>query len=182
MDAARGKELIENYKQLHAEKVWGNSSEYQLGYIQRALSDAAFSPRRILDFGCGQSRLVDWLAAIHGATPLRYDPAIPAHATRPKGPVEFVICNDVMEHIPEENVDHILGEIRALSPNCFFAIDCFSAGTTLPNGENAHCTVQPPRWWRLRIEAQFPRVRRVRNHSGQKKATFLTLDPALEVS
>jgi hypothetical protein len=35
----------------------------------------------------------------------------------------------------------------------FGNIAAYPATKTLPNGENAHCTVQPPEWWRATIEA-----------------------------
>lgn len=74
-----------------------------------------------------------------------------------------MICTDVMEHIPLEEVDRVLAEIRSVSPNAFFNISCVKAAEILPNGENAHCTVRPARWWTARLGAQFDTVRKVRS-------------------
>jgi len=35
----------------------------------------------------------------------------------------------------------------------FASVACYPAKTTLPNGENAHCTVRPLDWWRQIFEA-----------------------------
>ena len=34
----------------------------------------------------------------------------------------------------------------------FATIALYPAGKTLPNGENAHCTIRPPEWWKTLID------------------------------
>jgi hypothetical protein len=34
----------------------------------------------------------------------------------------------------------------------FATVAMYPAGKTLPNGENAHCTIKPPDWWRALID------------------------------
>jgi len=155
-------DLIEHYRQLHAERPYGRSSEFQLGFIQRHLHRLP-GIETIADYGCGQSRLVDWLATLHDACALRYDPAIERFAKPLNGPVDLVICTDVMEHIPEPDVDLVLADIRRLSPAAFFNISLRPANATLPDGSNAHCTVRPQSWWEDRLHPLFPNLRKVRS-------------------
>jgi hypothetical protein len=158
----RADDLIAQYRAVHAGKVYGQTSELLMGHILRQVSFLP-PPRSILDYGCGQARTVDWLAKIHDATAYRYDPAIPDIATLPDVKADLVICTDVMEHIPLEDVDRVLAEIRGVSGHAFLNISCVRAAEVLPNGENAHCTVRPARWWAARLKAQFDLVRKVRS-------------------
>ncbi|MGB1236361.1 MAG: methyltransferase domain-containing protein [Planktomarina sp.] len=155
----RREELIEQYKQLHASKPYGRSSELKARYVQRELMYLD-TVDTILDFGCGQSRLVDWLAKMSDAQGLRYDPAIPAYDTKPTVPCDAVVCTDVLEHIPEENVISFLQDIRAITQNAYFNVSIRAAIEILPNGENAHCTVKPADWWGQKIADVFGFARR----------------------
>lgn len=170
----RSQALIEQYSDLHKKKEYGRSSEFQLGYVQRALMEFGKPVNSILDFGCGQSRLVDWLAKLHDAKGYRYDPAIPEYKNPGVDSVDIVVNNDVLEHVPEEDLSVVLGQMRRYSENCFIVVDCYPAGTTLKNGENAHCTVQKPEWWKAKVGEHFSHVRMFKNHSGGKKATLVT--------
>jgi hypothetical protein len=45
-------------------------------------------------------------------------------------------------------VPWILDEIFSYATRFIFAnAACYPALTTLPNGENAHCTLRPAEWW-----------------------------------
>lgn len=160
---ARRNDLIEQYRQLHAQSVYGNGAARAarlLGYIQLEVEQLG-PVRTILDYGCGRSPLVDWLAKLNDATPLRYDPAIPEHATLPEGPIDLIVSTDVLEHIPEDLLDNLFGEISNRTQNAYFHIATAPATTVLPNGENAHCTVQKPEWWQSRLERHFATVRQI---------------------
>ncbi|WP_424975166.1 class I SAM-dependent methyltransferase [Dinoroseobacter sp. S124A] len=159
---SRSEDLISEYRKVHAGKVYGQTSELLTGYILRQVAFLP-PPRRIFDYGCGQARTVDWLAKIFDAEAYRYDPGLPDHAERPEVTADLVICTDVMEHIPLEDVDRVLAEIRSISPHAFFNISCVKAAEILPNGENAHCTVRPARWWATRLGAHFDIVRKTRS-------------------
>ena len=143
----RGEELIAQYRAIHAKKDYGRSSEILIGIVQKHVY-ALPKITSILDFGCGRSRLVDWMGKIHDAEVFRYDPAIPEFSEMPADKVDLVICTDVMEHIPEEDIDSILKRIKGLSENAYFNISCREADEVLPNGENAHCSVHAHGWWR----------------------------------
>lgn len=169
---SRREELIEQYRQIHSSKQYGRNSELLTGYIHRHVL-GRLEVRTILDFGCGQSRLVDWLAKLSDAKGFRYDPAIPDWSTMPVTSADLVICTDVMEHIPEDDVDDVLTQIRSISRHAYFNIALAMAGEVLPNGENAHCTVRPDKWWQEKLSKHFNLVRKV-DVALRQRAAFVT--------
>ncbi len=165
--------LIDQYRQIHEERPqYGMSSEQQLGFIQRQVV-ALEGIDSILDFGCGRSRLVDWLAKLNDATAYRYDPAIPEFSTLPVEAADLVLNTDVLEHIPEGAIDDILSRIRVVSERVYFNISCIEARATLPDGSNAHCTVQPADWWQARLKQHFSKVRPVKSYR-ESTCSFVT--------
>ena len=77
-----------------------------------------------------------------------YDPAYSLHSILPKEIFDGVICTDVMEHCPEEDIPWIVDEIFHFAREfVYLKVACCPAKKTLPNGENAHCTIHPPDWW-----------------------------------
>jgi 2-polyprenyl-3-methyl-5-hydroxy-6-metoxy-1,4-benzoquinol methylase len=105
----------------------------------------------ILDYGCGNGTLRAALErafpSIHGVDLFEYDPAIPGKALLPS-PVELVFCGDVMEHVEPECVDAVLKHIASLTLSvAIFIIDLHKAAKTLPDGRNAHLTIQKKDWW-----------------------------------
>ena len=166
-------DLIDQYRQTHAAKIYGQTSEYQIGYIQRSLDDHP-GVKTILDYGCGQSRGVDWLAKRNDATAYRYDPAIPEYAMLPADRADLVISTDVLEHIPEPHLEDVLSQMRAISPYAFINVSVVPALEILPNGDNAHCTVRAPEWWEDRLRRHYNMVMRIRGYSSLTSATFVT--------
>ena len=77
-----------------------------------------------------------------------YDPGVAEFQTFPEGKFDGVISTDVLEHCPEPDLPWILEEMFGAARKFIFAnIANYLAGKTLPNGENAHCTVRPSEWW-----------------------------------
>jgi hypothetical protein len=133
--------------------------------------------RTILDYGAGKgmqygpllikladgrefTRIQDFWGVEHITC---YDPGFVPSSTLPTGMFDGVICTDVMEHCPEEDLPWILGEIFAFARLFVYGnIASYPALKTMPNGENAHCTVRPPEWWKSLLQvvsAGQPRVR-----------------------
>lgn len=122
----------------------------------------------ILDYGSGKGQqygvrplqiegegtwhnLVDYweIAAVYC-----YDPNYEPFSRMPSARYDGVICTDVLEHCPEEDLPWILGEIFGFAGRFVFSnVACYPARKRLPNGENAHCTIRPPEWWRALIES-----------------------------
>ena len=88
-----------------------------------------------------------------------YDPGYQPFMQLPAGKFDGVVCTDVLEHCPEEDIAWILDELFAYASKFVFAnAATFPAEKRLPSGGNAHCTVRPGRWW----EEQVARAARKR--------------------
>ena len=98
----------------------------------------------MLDYGCGKAQFHDpiWNA-------VKYDPAIEIFNTKPVGKFDLVISTDVLEHVPEENIDEVIADIFNYSDRwVFVSVCCREAREILPNGMNAHATIKPEEWWK----------------------------------
>ena len=79
-----------------------------------------------------------------------YDPAFKEHSVfpNPNNKIDITICIDVLEHIPEQDIDWILRRIfKKTKKFIFIVIGSYSAQALLPNGENAHILIKEPKWW-----------------------------------
>lgn len=83
-----------------------------------------------------------------------YDPGYEPFSQLPTDSFDAVICNDVLEHITEPDLPWVLDELFGYARKFVFAnVACYPAKKHLPNGQNAHCTVREPDWWRGLIHA-----------------------------
>ena len=167
--SVRYTELIELYRQAHelGQPKYGNKPENTFAgdiRIQHA-SRISFlvkvcGAKRLLDYGAGKGRQYDPdraeidLREVYGVSEIIcYDPGHQPHSILPDGSFDGVICLDVMEHCPEEDLPWIVDEIIGYAEKfAYFTVACFEAKKQLPNGENAHCTVRPPAWWKAVFE------------------------------
>jgi len=168
--------LGELYRQVHesglkqgadaANVFAGGSLREHIGVVRRLAWHTG--AKTILDYGCGKGLLyrehdlalsdgttipsvkAHWnVEAIH-----LYDPGVEEYARRPEGQFDGVVSTDVLEHIPEEDIDWVLGECFGFARKFLYMnIASYPAKKILPNGWNAHVTIQPPDWWRARIES-----------------------------
>jgi len=77
-----------------------------------------------------------------------YDPAYQPFSVLPEGTFDGVVSTDVLEHCPKEDLPWIIEEIFSFAREfVFLNVACFPAKKSLPNGENAHCTIEPVEWW-----------------------------------
>ena len=163
--------LVALYAELHRTGVYGNTSLKRIARIRPLVRE--LDPASILDYGCGQSSLLDHLALRDSTKLYRYDPAIPEFAEIKAARVDMIVCTDVLEHIPEADLPDILNHIAALSSYVVFGIDTTESEQQLPDGSNAHCTVKPAASWRGLLQDHFGTV--VRLHSSRSsKCWFKT--------
>jgi len=167
-------ELLDQYHRMHRE---GNPAK---GVSATAMFDGMSLPRQvhrikalidktgartILDYGSGKGAQYEAnrIQRYWGVSAIRcYDPGHEPFTALPEGKFDGVVCTDVLEHCPEEDLGWIVEELFALAQRFVFAnVACFPALKTLPNGENAHCTVRTVAYWCALFDAtaaRFPGV------------------------
>ena len=142
---------IDLYKQLPPYP--GNSLTLHLDNIKKLIETT--KSETALDYGCGKAQhyIKDKIHLSWGLEKIGlYDPAILKWDCLPGDNFDCVICTDVLEHVPEREINKTLEEIFTLSNKCVYLnIAMYPARQILPNGENAHCTLKPEQWWRNRI-------------------------------
>jgi hypothetical protein len=195
-------ELLGYYSQLHAggdaalevpaDKMFdGRSLSTHITTIRSELK--RFSARTLLDYGAGKAkhyentvfelpgRQVKGLKALWKLDEIRlYDPGHAPNAVLPTGQFDAVICTDVLEHIPQEDLDWVVAELFGFARRFVYAgIATYPAGKLLPNGDNVHVTLQPASWW----IALFHRVRAATGSAAEFALVIETAprDPAPQV-
>ena len=152
--------ISENYRALNAQAheddpSWGSTAHQHAPVIKEMM--AKFGTADVLDYGCGKRTMEKAL----GLTIANYDPAIPECAAEPE-PHDLVVCTDVLEHIEPECVADVLAHLRALTKRAAYLVICnVPAVKILPDGRNAHVTVQPARWWLKALAAAGFKLSRV---------------------
>jgi hypothetical protein len=165
---------LEQYGELHRTKRYGISGARRKHFVQPWI--AALKPTSILDYGAGQSTLVNLLSIHTLKVRDRYDPAIPEIATIPRSSYDVVLCTDVLEHLDEAEIEPVLRHVRQHSPLAVFTIGMGTAKAVLPSGENAHATVKPALWWLMTLRDVFPDATLV--SANRKFATILSFRPS----
>ncbi len=164
-------ELTALYRQMHVEgekflgvpperTFPGASLPPQAARIKRLVESTG--AQNILDYGAGKGKQYELRnVAIRGEGTWEsiqeywdvdfvhcYDPSYAPFKDLPAGKFDGVVCTDVLEHCPEEDLPWIIGELFSYAERFVFAnVSCFPAKKRLPTGENAHCTIQTPEWW-----------------------------------
>ena len=180
----RFRDMVEQYREMH------DHGEAQLGLTPEQTFDghslakhhgaighlnSALDAETLLDYGCGKgSAYSPWPGESEdsrlkshpewpGVKVTCYDPGYAPYADPYNGRCDGVITTDVLEHIPEEDIAWVLDDLfGAANKFVYAAAACYPARKVLPNGENAHCTVQSPEWWRGQMELaarRFPGIR-----------------------
>ena len=136
--------LIDQYRKMHKKgRFSGWSLKKHLKEIEKLLQIT--DSQTVLDYGCGKAKH-------HPEGWDKYEPALEEWSSLSNGPYDAVICTDVLEHVPEDELNENLKNIfdRA-TKMVFLSIATKPAKKNLPNGDNAHCTVKDPTWWHQKI-------------------------------
>lgn len=146
--------LIDQYKKMHEEGAFRGLSALHFA------ADIAEHCRRIgikslLDYGCGAGDQYRKPYEIQGWWGIEqlclYDPATKFDMP-PLRKFDAVICTDVLEHIPESEIDLTLSHMLWFAEKfAFLTVCCRPAHKNLPNGMNCHVTIKPMEWWRVKI-------------------------------
>jgi hypothetical protein len=145
--------LVEQYQEVHKSKKYGKSSEKFYILIREIIREK--KKNIILDFGGGQSNLVYMLADYYNVRGEKYEPSIKEFSELNIKKADLILNTDVLEHIPEHMLNDVLEKIKNISTNVYFSIHTGLATVILPNGENAHCTVHQPDWWKKKLKEYF---------------------------
>jgi hypothetical protein len=169
--SARYRRLVELYREMHVrgELIRGIPAEHtfpgssllpQAHHVRRLVAQT--ETRSMLDYGCGKGTQYRPMAlAENGGGRWQsmqeywnveriecYDAAYLPFSRLPSGRFDGVICTDVLEHCPEDDLGWIVDELFSFAARFVFAsVACHPAIKRLPNGENAHCTVRAPEYW-----------------------------------
>jgi len=145
-----------------AEQTFAGSSLAPHVTAIKALVQAS-GARTLLDYGSGKGlqyrphrvmvegrHVADGIAEYWDVDEVRcYDPGYAPFAALPAGRFDGVICTDVLEHCPEEDLPWIVAELFGFAKRFIYAnVACYPARKHLPDGENAHITIRDPHWWR----------------------------------
>lgn len=144
------------YKKLHKNGRYGISSERIVNKIQQHRPPVKVV--RALDYGSGQSNLLEMMKI---QDPVMYDPNVVGRDTKPEGVFDWVICTDLLEHIPEDELDEVLEELFNYGTHFFLIIATAPAAQRLSNGDNAHCTVHNEAWWNAKIAPYMTGFKRI---------------------
>ena len=157
---AGNSKLIDQYKNIHSEKTYGNTSVKNLRFIRPDIK--LLAPKSAIDYGCGQSPLLEELNLGYEIEKNRYDPAIPEYSTKPDHISDLLLNVDVLEHIEEEDLDTVLAEMRSLCKDALIIVDLKEAELLLEDGRNAHVTIKPVEWWEEKISKHFGKLERIK--------------------
>lgn len=176
MPSARYTQLVEYYIQMHREGAHrrrrdGEESQshpeatfsgWQLPLYAKPIGAMirTTAAKSILDYGAGKGKQYEWDITIDGRhypniqtfwgiqKIVCYEPAVDGWDALPDKPCDGVVCTDVLEHVPEQDLVWVIRELFAHAEKFVFtSIACYPATAILPDGTNAHCTVRPIQWW-----------------------------------
>ena len=119
----------------------------------------------MIDYGCGkgnfyrnafnlEDKLIPPLRKFWDIDIKLYDPCYEKYSKFTKDETfDLTICIDVLEHVPETDIEWILERFSKISKKFIFInVACYEAIALLPNGKNAHINIQKPNWWSNKIE------------------------------
>lgn len=150
-------EYRKQQEQLHLDPFYGTSSIAYAKLVANVVNQNQVD--RLLDYGAGKGNLLKTLQK-EGLleAPLsvqHYDPAIPKWAEDPE-PTEMVACIDVLEHIEPHLLENVLDDLLRVTQRIgFFTVATEPAVKLLPDGRNAHLTVEGPEFWLPKFMERF---------------------------
>ena len=144
-------------RELHESPVYGTSGWKYANDIIQLSADNGY--KTVLDYGCGKG-LFSKALEDKGSTLIvhEYDPAIPGKDFDPPA-CDIVLCSDVLEHVEPEKMSDVIAHIASKSNKAaFLAIATRAAKKDLPDGRNAHLSVQTTEWWLDALSRNFEMV------------------------
>tara|TARA_B100001175_G_C19435956_1_gene603576 strand:- start:266 stop:931 length:666 start_codon:yes stop_codon:yes gene_type:complete len=120
--------------------------------------------KNMLDYGCGKGFYYDnpFKSQVLNIKSLRdywgvdidlYDPCYDKYSSLENNKkFDLIICIDVLEHVPSQDIDWVLKKIiNKAKKYVFINVACYPAIALLPNKKNAHININEPIWWHNKI-------------------------------
>lgn len=173
-------ELAAQYKAMHTAAAQINADMFQgtdsfcilVGHIRDYVQ--RLGAKSLFDYGGGRGvQYTIGPVAWHGVTYANtaellglqsvycYDVGV-ANAAPPPAKSDLVISVDMLEHIDRQDLPWIVRKLFSLATRGVFAnVAAYPAAKKLPNGENAHCTVEKAPFWQqlfADVGAEFPGI------------------------
>jgi len=145
----------------------GNSLLPHITFIKKLIKD--YKCKSLLDYGCGKAlmyfesfyskssgeaykNIEEYWNEIKKIT--LFDPCYNKFNNFPNSLSDITICTDVLEHIPEKDLDWVTEELFLLSKKAvFIAVPTYLSSELLDGNINTHLTVKDGLWWRDKIES-----------------------------
>lgn len=161
--------LVKQYIRIHKRgKRYARGGCLQRYTLDLADIIARIPTKTILDYGCGGGKQYteDRIQESWGYTGeiTLFDPGVPTINELPVGTFDGVICTGVLEHIPEDEIDMAINNLASYADKwAFIVVGIEPTRKLLPDGRQAHVTLQPPQWWEDKIKSAFA-------HEGMSRA------------
>jgi hypothetical protein len=131
----------------------GQQTLHVAPFIERIIKE--YGCKTVLDYGCGKG-LQYSINGVHldwGVELSLFDIGVLEYSIKPEGTYDLVISTDMLEHCETEDIPEILRELNDFADKfVLVSISTRPAKKLLPDGRNAHLTVQPPEWWISEIQ------------------------------
>lgn len=148
--------------QLHemaAKRAWSGGGTKYVDELARLCTKA--DAQSVLDYGCGFVDLANELRRRYPhlfdyvyTSVQSFDPGIPGREQLPE-PADVVMCVDCLEHVEPDKVQNVLKHIYDLTLKCaLIVISTRPAEKRLPDGRNAHLTIDNAGWWLHQLRDQ----------------------------
>lgn len=152
----------ETLRQQYTKHGWGATGRTHAGAVIDWAKE--LGAQTAIDYGCGRCTLSPLVTELAWQ---EYDPGIVGKDIPPNVPADLVVATDVLEHIERDRVDVVLTHIRSLAiKGGYFAIALSLAALTLPDGRNAHLTVENSSWWIDRLMSVGFDIVRIQHKKG----------------
>ena len=147
----------DNKKKLPEDTYNGRATFFFADFIQTIINKN--NCKNMLDYGSGKgdfyfeerkfnNKIFPPLKDFWNIQPTLYDPGISKLNKPINKKFDIVISIDVLEHIPLQDLNWVIGEIFSFSKNIVFInVACYPADVILEDGRNAHISLFPPMWW-----------------------------------
>ena len=173
--------LIKIYADMHNNgTIWddakstfdGKSLKYFFSPIKQIID--LTKSKSLIDFGCGKAKFyfnkikikkIEYKNAIEFwniKDYFLYDPGVDEFSTYPNLKMDGVLCIDVVEHVPPEDVMNFIDDIFQLAKKfVFIVISCYEGKKQLPDGRNVHLSIKNPKEWKKiisKFKVKYPNI------------------------